>query len=180
MGIKNHKFILKNNCKYDNLNIESKGGSKLNNTELKPRRWLLVVLFVIAIVIVVVLLNKIITDHKERQKNKPSNGISDIINNQLGKGNDMFDTFEKESFNSKFEFRTGQNYGSTVMKLFDDVITNNKKNQDHIITVAFGETSTSNPDELKNTKKNLDEWTKYEISVDYDENGYVNKITVEK
>ena len=34
--------------------------------------------------------------------------------------------------------------------------------------------------EIKNTKKNFDDWTKYEISVDYDENGFVYKMTIEK
>lgn len=151
----------------------------MNNNELKPRRWLLVVLLLIAIAIVIVLLNKLIIDHNEK-KNRSSNGISDIINNQMEKGNEMLDQFEIDSFNSKFELRVGQNYGSSVMRTLDDVITNNKKNKDHVLTVVFEDLSTTDPEEIKKAKKNLDEWTKYEVSVDYDENGYVYKITIEK
>ena len=33
--------------------------------------------------------------------------------------------------------------------------------------------------QIKNIKKSLDEWGQYEVSVDYDDNGYVNKITIE-
>ena len=151
----------------------------MNNNELKPRRWLLVVLLLIAIAIVIVLLNKLIIDHNEK-KNRSSNGISDIINNQMEKGNEMLDQFEIDSFNSKFELRVGQNYRSSVMRTLDDVITNNKKNKDHVLTVVFEDLSTTDPEEIKKAKKNLDEWTKYEVSVDYDENGYVYKITIEK
>ena len=152
----------------------------MNNNELRPRRWLLVVLLLIAIAIVIVLLNKLITDHNEKEQDRSSNEMSDIINNQMEKGNEMLDKFEIDSFNSKFEFRVGQNYGSSVKRLLDDVITNNKKNKDHILTVVFEELSTTNPEEIKQAKKNFDDWTKYEVSIDYDENGYANKITIEK
>ena len=152
----------------------------MNNNELKPRRWLLVVLLLIAIVIVIVLLNKLIIDHNEKKQNRSSNGMFDIMNNQMEKGNEMLDKFEIESFNSKFEFRVGQNYGTSVMNVLDDVITNNKKNKNHVLTVVFEDLSTTDTEEIKNAKKNIDEWTKYEISVDYDDNGYVNKITIEK
>ncbi len=152
----------------------------MNNNELRPRRWLLVVLLLIAIAIVIVLLNKLITDHNEKEQDRSSNEMSDIINNQMEKGNEMLDKFEIDSFNSKFEFRVGQNYGSSVKRLLDDVITNNKKNKDHVLTVVFEELSTTNPEEIKQAKKNFDDWTKYEVSIDYDENGYANKITIEK
>ena len=152
----------------------------MNNNELKPRRWLLVVLLIIAIAIVVVLLNKLITDYNERKKNRESNAIPNIVDQHNENVNAMFDKFEVTAFNSTFEFRVGENYGSSVKRALDDVITNNKKNSEHIITVVFEEISTSDPEEIKNTKKNFDDWTKYEISVDYDENGFVYKMTIEK
>lgn len=152
----------------------------MNNNELKPRRWLLVVLLLIAIAIVIVLLNKLITDSNERKKNRSSNRITDIVDNQRERVNDMFDNFEINTFNSTFEFRVGESYGSSVKSILDDVIINNKKNQNHILTVVFEDLSTTDPEEIKQAKKNFDDWTKYEISVDYDDNGYVNKITIEK
>ncbi len=152
----------------------------MNSNELKPRRWLLVVLLIIAIAIVVVLLNKLITDSNERKKNRSSNGIIDIVEQQNQNVNDMFDNFEVTAFNSTFEFHVGENYGSSVKRALDDVITNNKKNSEHIVTVVFENISTSDPEEIKNTKKSFDDWTKYEISVDYDENGFVYKMTIEK
>ena len=152
----------------------------MDNNELKPRRWLLVVLLIIAIAIVIVLLNKLITDSKERKTNQSSNEISDIVDEEIETANNMLDKFEIDAFNSKFEYRVGENYGSTVKRALDDVITNNKKNQDRLVTIVFGEISTTDPEEIKNTKKNFDDWTKYEVSVDYDENGYIYKMTIEK
>ena len=127
----------------------------MDNNELKPRRWLLVVLLIIAIAIIVVLLNKLITDYKERKENRSSNNISDIIEGQMETANDMLDKFEITAFNSKFEFRVGENYGSTVKRALDDVINNNKKNSDHIITIVFGEVSTTDTEEIKNIKKSI-------------------------
>ncbi len=152
----------------------------MNNNELKPRRWLLVVLLLIAIAIIIVLLNKLITDSNERKKNRSSNIVTDIVDQQENTVNNMLDKFEVNSFNSGFEFRVGENYGSSVKRTLDDVITNNKKNQEHLITVVFENLSTTVPEEIKQAKKNFDDWTKYEISVDYDEKGFVNKITIEK
>lgn len=152
----------------------------MDNNELKPRRWLLVVLLVIAIAIVIVLLNKLITDYNERKKNDESNGISNIVNEQIEKGNEMFDKFEVESFNSTYELDIGENYGLSVKRTLDKVITNNKKNTNNVLTVVYEDISTTDPEEIKKLKKNFDDWTKYEVSVDYDENGYVNKITIEK
>ena len=54
--------------KYDIFKVGKEGGSNLDNNELKPRRWLLVVLLLIAIAIVIVLLNKLIIDQIIRWK----------------------------------------------------------------------------------------------------------------
>ena len=152
----------------------------MNNNDLKPRRWLLVILLIIAVAIVVVLLNKLITVYNERKDNEKPNKMQNIIDDHTKTANDMFDKFEQDSFNSTFEFHVGENYGSRVKNTLDDVITNNKKNSDRLITVVFENISTTDPDEIKNCKKNFDDWTKYEISIDYDESGYVNKIAIEK
>lgn len=147
-----------------------------NNTksdDVHPRKWLLVVLVIVAIIIIIILLNKIVIDKKERDKNKNSWGIFDIFE-EFG-----VDDFEIKSFNSKFELRAGTEYGSSVSNLLDDIIINNKKNSEHIITVVFDDSSTSVANEIKDFKKNLDNLTKYEVSIDYDDNGFANIITIE-
>ena len=69
--------------------------------------------------------------------------------------------------------------GASVSSLLDEIITNNKKNKNHIITVIFGDLNSSNPNEIKNAKRNIESFNSYEVSLDYDKNGYVNTITIE-
>ena len=85
----------------------------------------------------------------------------------------------KDSFNWDFETYVGTQYSNSIGYLLDDVITNNKKNKDYLITVIFKDTNTTDPETIKNIKKQFEEWHKYEVSLDYDEEGYVNKITIE-
>lgn len=145
----------------------------VNSDDVHPRKWLLVVLVIVAIIIIIILLNKIVVDKKERDKNQNPLGIFDVFE-KFG-----IDDIEKDSFNSTFEFKMGTKYGSLVSSLLDDIIINNKKNSEHIITVIFDEDKTSDSNEIKNFKKKLVDWTKYEVSIDYDDNGFANIITIE-
>ena len=83
-------------------------------------------------------------------------------------------------FNSSFEMYMGTEYGSSVGRLLDEIITNNKKNEDNLVTVKFKETNTKDPEEIKNLKKQLDEWTKYEVSFEYDDDGLIYLATIEE
>lgn len=136
--------------------------------EVKPRKWLQIILIIIALIIIVILLNKVYLDHKAKEKDKSSNGIFDIFTNT---------DFNKERFNSKFEFHSGTKSAFLLKSLFDDVITNNKINKDHIITIIYDGKSINKADEITTLKQSLEEG-KFEISLDYDEYGYVEKINI--
>ena len=138
--------------------------------DLQPRRWLLVVLILIAIVISVVLINKVVMDKKAEKK----------------EGGDIFDIFKDttskintSSFNSDFEMYKGTEYGSSVSRLLDEVITNNKKNKERLVKVVYENTETTDPIEIKDLKKKFDTWDKLEVSLDYDDEGFVYLITIE-
>lgn len=138
--------------------------------ELQPRRWLLVVLILIAIVISVVLINKVVMD-KKAEKNEEG-GIFDIFKDTTSKIN-------TSSFNSDFEMYKGTEYGSSVSRLLDEVITNNKKNKERLVRVVYENTETTDPTEIKDLKKKFDTWDKLEVSLDYDDEGFVYLITIE-
>ena len=89
------------------------------------------------------------------------------------------DTSKSKFFNSMYESHSGTQWGVSINNVLDEVITNNKTNQEHLITVTYKGTTTSEPEGIKNLKKNFDKWTDYEVSLDYDEDGYVNKIIIE-
>lgn len=153
----------------------------LNNDELKPRKWLLYVLIIISIVIIVVLANKFITDKQNKTNNEDSifNSFFDKFNDMTN-NNDYVSEINKNSFNSIFEMYVGTKYGSQVSRLIDEINTNNKTNSEHIITVVFGDINSTDTDVIRGIKKELGDWTKYEVILDYDENGFVNLITIEQ
>lgn len=97
--------------------------------------------------------------------------MDDFMNNQSS-------SINKTYFNSTLEMYSGTKYGSNVGNLLDKVVTSNKTNKDHIITVIYKEITTTSEDEIVNIKHSLDKFTEYEVSLDYDTNGYINKVTV--
>ena len=66
-----------------------------------------------------------------------------------------------------------------IVNLLQKVITNNKTESDHMITVIYNETMTATPDEITALKQNFEDGEEYEVSLDYDTDGFVNKITIQ-
>ena len=138
---------------------------KNDNTleEFKPRKWLQVLLIIIALAIVVVLADKAIKVIKS-QADEQKNNITSV---------------SKTTFNSKFEVMSGSQSGFFLDDLIDTIIINNKKNSEHLVAVKFDTLNTTDPNEIKEMKKSISDDNEYEVSLDYDENGYVNLITIE-
>lgn len=152
--------------------------NKISVDEPKPRRWLLVVLIVVALIIVIILLNKIIIVKQEKENNNTNSwGIFEVFK-KMGFG-EMKSDFDKNSFNSDFTLYVGTKYGSNVSNLIDKIITNNKTNKEHLITVVYNNEDITDSTKIKNIKNELSEWNEYEVSEDYDNDGYINKITIE-
>lgn len=94
----------------------------------------------------------------------------------------MEESSAKSEFNSSFEVHyNGSVYGVWMSDLLGDVITSNTKNPSHIISVKYGDIETSDSDEIKAIKNKLDNTmnTKYLVSYEYDEDGYINKAIIE-
>ena len=90
-----------------------------------------------------------------------------------------FNRFDIRNFNNDYEFYVGTEYSSSVSRLIDEISTNNKTNKKHKITLKYKEIETQDPEEMKNIKKQLDDRTKYEISFEYDEDGFIYLATIE-
>ena len=87
------------------------------------------------------------------------------------------------SFNLEFSYSSGTQNPVFVGETLDNVITKNKTNDKHKITVVYNDKETQNEDEIIEIKKNLTErigiYTTYEVKLYYDKDGYVNKIVIE-
>lgn len=86
---------------------------------------------------------------------------------------------EKRSFNLAFELRDGTQWNTTVQQVIDMVIESNQKN-DRKISVKYNDTATQDVAELRQMKRNFDSSKKYEIYLEYDNDGYVNQVVIEK
>lgn len=109
-----------------------------------------------------------------------SQNQNDFVNKVTQMGQDFMNNngFAQNSFNSTFELYVGTEYGSSVKHLIDEIVTNNKKEKDKIITVIYNGISVSDPKEIQNLKTNFADWTQYEVSFEYDENGYIYQTDI--
>lgn len=133
-------------------------------------------LIVIILAIFIFVFSDFFTINKQGDeiRDKATNIIDTSINNI----DDGYNKMDIDDFNFDIETYKGTQYGSTVSNLLDNVITKIKKNANHSITVMYGETVTSKADEITTLKKQFDKTSQYEVSLDYDSNGYINKVTI--
>ena len=110
--------------------------------------------------------------------NKRSNRISNtesITNEAYSK---QVKQIEIQSFNGSIELVKGKNIELLISKTLDDIITSNKKNKDHKITVKYNNISTNEEDGIVEVRDSLKENKYYNVSLDYDSEGYINKFTI--
>lgn len=112
---------------------------------------------------------------KNNFDNKKKNSENEF-NEKREKSNEEF---FKYSFNLPFEIVTGTKKGVEVKNTLDDIISSNKTN-DRKISLVFNGESTSNEEKIIEIKHGLENWENFEVIVNYDDNGYVNEIKVEK
>lgn len=111
-------------------------------------------------------------------------GIFDKINDSMNKEERTEQDKENKkkldiaNFNSSMELFNGTNQGLSVQKLLDSINTNNKT-QDRKIIVKYKEIETQDESKIKNIKTEIKELNRYEISFEYDEEGYINKAIIE-
>ena len=65
-----------------------------------------------------------------------------------------------------------------VKSMLNNVITSNKTNKDKIITVKFNDITTQDLEQILEIEKQLIKYEEYDVLLDYDEDGFVNMITI--
>ena len=87
-------------------------------------------------------------------------------------------SINKNMHNINFEPYSGTKEKIFIERLLDNVITNNKTNQELIISVKYKGQETQDSSEIIKIKHNLEN-KQYEVILDYNEEGYVTKISIE-
>lgn len=179
----------------DELSLE--GNKHENKVEPKKkdnsnRRIILYIVIIIFVASLTTLLYRVGSDIIEvaKEKNAEIQETEDKIKKTQEeieqKQKEQKEKSERDSFNRDFETWGGKQTDSGVEFQIDKIIKNNKKNSDRLVEVLFDGTSYgTDPNNIKTIKNSLKTWTSdrkiqyYEISIDYDSNGYVNKVTIE-
>lgn len=142
---------------------------------------LAIIPFIVVFIIIIIIAFTIIFNISKVKEDKPTNNQitnnEDVIEDTI---NNIKKTISKSSFNSKFEPYSGTQSKFFIESLLDNAVTNNKTNKELLVTVTYKNNTTTDPDEIVNIKHSLKDKTKYEIKLDYDEDNYVNTITIEE
>lgn len=189
----------------EDISLEDKAETKEDKNNKKEdgdRKFILYILIIIFIASLALLAYRVGTDikakkdeikeelrkekekaeKKQEEEEKKQQELEDKINKEQ---EEYHENFSKDSFNSTFEMNQGTKSGMFAKSQVDNIIKNNKKDKEHLIEVIFDGTSYgTDPSNISNVKNKLQEFNgykfqEYEISLDYDDNGYVNKVTIE-
>ena len=189
----------------EDISLEDKGETKEDKNNKKEdgdRKFILYILIIIFIASLAFLTYRVGTDikakkdeikeelrkekekaeKKQEEEEKRQQELEDKINKEQ---EEYHENFSKDSFNGTFEMNQGTKSGMFAKSQVDNIIKNNKKDKEHLIEVIFDGTSYgTDPSNISNVKNKLQEFNgykfqEYEISLDYDDNGYVNKATIE-
>lgn len=157
---------------------------KYDPNEIKPRKWLIVLLLILAVSIFIILADSYYNSQKNKKQKKNYFGIFDIFNyfeskfeQESKKMEEDSDEFEKDAYNSKFEYYLGMQSKFFLVNFLDELASNNRKNNNKI-QVIYGELSTFDSQEISNIKNKLYSDEKYDIKFEYSEKGYVNKVII--
>ena len=182
----------------EDISLEDKGETKEDKNNKKEdgdRKFILYILIIIFIASLALLAYRVGTDiktkkdeikeelRKEKEKaEKEEKEFKDKFNKDMEESDLKFD---KNSFNSNYTFYSGTQPGQNVSMLIDNIINKNKTEKDHLVELTFDNTSYgTDSDNIKQTKNMIQTFKGYdiqyyEVSIDYDDNGYVNKVTIE-
>lgn len=119
-------------------------------------------------------------DDITNQSNSLIDEVIDDMNDQINSDDvtDIFSKAEINAFNASFELYSGSQTGLIVETLLNKIVNNNKTEEEHIITVIYNDITTAIPDDITTLKENFEDFEEYEVSLDYDTNGFVNKVTI--
>lgn len=170
---------------------------KENKGERKIVLYILIIILIASFVTLVYRVGSDVSNKYQRDKKNKENIIKDI-SNKISDGIDNVTNDEKtkeeieeekqdkiDDFNMYYENHSGSETKFSVSSLIDKAVTNNKKNKDHLIEFIFdGKSFGTEASSIKEIKKSLTDFKGYdiqyyEVSLDYDKDGYINKITIE-
>ena len=181
---------------------------KESTEQIKPkkeRKYLLYILVLVLIAAIVTLIIRINIQKEQDKAEGKNTGIFSIFDGFFDNFNDASQSMQsqyqqnadkinqefqdrvnkqqeesqKRTHNTYFESSTGTEPTLFVESTLDRIISVNKKNTGHTVTLVYNNIVTTDETEIKNIKHSLVDFSEYEVSIEYDDEGYVNKVILE-
>ena len=151
----NTKYKLKNDINF-NIKLDDNTRDVLNKTKKQFSKFLIlpIIIFVAVFVITVFCIFRFIVS-----------------------SNNVKDNFNKKSFNNQFFYANGTQNAFFLKNTLDNIVESNKTHE-RKVTLEYENKETINEKEIIEIKYSLD--GNYEVSFNYDKNGFINKIIVKK
>lgn len=89
---------------------------------------------------------------------------------------EKYDDFDKEIFNSKYEWYEGEQSLFFMDFVFDSIIEDNLEGN-HIITIFYNDIEAISEEEIDNLRNSLED-KKYNLHFEKDSEGYINKLVI--
>lgn len=170
-----------------NLNIDEDIKEVFIGTRQMGKFGLIIILPIIVFIFIFVISNILFDRRVNEDRVQIEQDYEDTKNNmqqiqeELKNNEENIDEFENKvstsSFNWKLEMHSGVQSKFFVEILLSDVIASNNKNKEQLIEVVIGNRSTKDMDEIIDIRKTLSQ-EEYTVIFDYDEKGYINKVTL--
>ena len=148
----------------------------------------------LAITIIVVVIVNIIKAQGTQDKliddfNKASNSMVEEYNKSKNEMQDEYENAKNEAMNqhknttsNDLDLHSGVNWRKYVSDDLEEIYANNKAGE-HLITVVNGSVSTTDPQQIRTLANSIESESmskKYDISIEYDDNGEVKTYTFEE
>ena len=150
--------------------------------------------FLLTITIIVVIIVNIIKDQATEDEfmddfNEASSSMVEEYNKSKNEMQDEYENAKNEAMSQyknatgdNLDLHSGVNWRTYVSDDLEEIYTNNKAGE-HLITVINGSVSTTNPQQIRalaNSIENESMSKKYDISIEYGDDGYVKTYTFEE
>ena len=135
-----------------------------------------IIIFVI-IFIMIIVFSFMTTSRFISSSNDSYNEIEEKMKQQEDEEKKREEESKKYHFNFQFNNGNGTKNALFLSSILDDIIESNKTN-DRLVALVFDGKETTDEKEIIDIKHSLD--GDYEVSLNYGDDGYINKIIVEK
>lgn len=143
-----------------------------------------IALFIVAVVVIAKVFLTVFKEDKvgdssfKRSVTEKKNDFDHSMDKAKDVIDQVVDHATVDSFNSTYNLYTGTQKGFFLRNCIDKVVTNNKTNSNHQITVKYNGIETKDSNQLVEMKQSMDDMSEFEVSLDYDQNGYIYMISI--